>query len=82
MEENEIISKVRGILVSKLNHENFEINDKVSASDVEGWDSLRHMAIISGIEKTFAVKFKLKELNKLNNMGNLISMLKTKMEEK
>lgn len=82
MEENEIIGKIRKILVSELKHENFEIHDGLSATDVEGWDSLSHMAIIAEIEKSFGVKFKLKELNKLNNMGNLITLLDAKIDEK
>jgi acyl carrier protein len=82
MEENEIIGKIRKILVSELKHENFEIHDGLSAADVEGWDSLSHMAIIAEIEKSFGVKFKLKELNKLNNMGNLITLLDAKIDEK
>ena len=82
MEEDEIVNRIRNILISVLKHENFEINDSLSASDVGGWDSLSHMAIITRIEKSFEVKFKLKELNKLNNMGNLISLLTTKIEEK
>ncbi|HSH67567.1 MAG TPA: acyl carrier protein [Bacteroidia bacterium] len=73
MERNEIIEKIKTILVTILKHENFEMKDELSAADVAGWDSLTHMVIITEIEKSFQVKFKLKELNKLNNLGNLIN---------
>jgi len=40
---------------------------------------LTHMVIITEIEKTFQIKFKLKELNKLNNLGSLIELIESKL---
>ncbi|HRG59205.1 MAG TPA: acyl carrier protein [Bacteroidia bacterium] len=79
MERTEIAEKIKGILIKILKHENFEIKDELSATDVEGWDSLTHMLIITDIEELFGVKFKLKELNKLNNLGNLIDLIISKL---
>ena len=79
MERNEIIGKMKNILVSILKHENFEMKDELSAAQVDGWDSLTHMMIITEIEKSFQIKFKLKELNKLNDLGNLISLIQSKI---
>lgn len=81
MEKNEIIEKIRSVLVSVLKHENFEMKDDLSVTDVDGWDSLTHMFIITAIEASFGVKFKLKELNKLNNMGNLVALVSSKIEQ-
>ena len=81
MERNEIITGIRKILIEVLKHENFEMKDDASAVDIDGWDSLSHMIIITEIEKAFNVKFKLKELNKLNNMGNLIELVNSKLEQ-
>lgn len=79
MERNEIVEKIRTILKTVLKHENFSMKDEMSAKDVEGWDSLTHMVIITEIEKGLGVKFKLKELNKLNNMSSLITLIQTKL---
>jgi acyl carrier protein len=46
---------------------------------VEGWDSLTHMVILTEIEKEFGIQFKLKEINKLKNMGNLIELITSKL---
>lgn len=81
MEKNEIIEKIRNVLISVLKHENFEMKDDLSATDVDGWDSLTHMYIITEIEVRFGVKFKLKELNKLNNIGNLVTLVSSKIEQ-
>jgi acyl carrier protein len=78
MERTEIIEKIRKILVDVLKHEKFEMKDSLSASDVDGWDSLTHMIIITDIEKVFGIKIKLRELNKLNNMGDLLQLVASK----
>jgi acyl carrier protein len=79
MERNDIVNKLKNILVTILKHEKFEMKDELSAADVDGWDSLTHMVIITEIEKSFQIKFKLKELNKLNNLGNLIELIQSKI---
>jgi acyl carrier protein len=38
------------------------------------------MIIITEVEKKFEIKFKLKDLNKLNNIGNLIDIVALKTE--
>jgi len=78
MERNQIIDEIRKIVVSVVKHENFQMRDDLVAADVDGWDSLSHMMIITGIEEKFGFKFKLKDLNKLKNMGSLIEMVQTK----
>jgi acyl carrier protein len=79
MERNEIVDKLKKIIVTVVKHENFEMKDELSAPDVDGWDSLTHMVIITEIEKEFKVHFKLKELNKLNNLGSLINLIHSKI---
>ena len=37
------------------------------------------MLLISKIEEEFEIKFKLKELNNLNNVGNLVEIINEKI---
>jgi acyl carrier protein len=82
LERNLIVQKLKNILEQVLEHNNFEMVDDLSAKDVDGWDSLTHMLIITEIESAFEIRFKLKELNKLNNLGNLIELITAKVSEK
>lgn len=79
MERVDIAIEIGKILYSVFKKE-IEIHDNLSAKDVEGWDSLTHMVIITKIEDHFSVKFKLRDLNKLNNMGNLLDLVKAKID--
>ena len=79
MERVEIRERIRKILITVLGHESFEMKEDLTAKDVDGWDSLTHMEIVTSIEKDFGVTFKLKELNKLKNMGTLIDLVLSKL---
>lgn len=78
MDRNQILADLKIILQSVLNHENFEMTESLSATDVDGWDSLTHMMIISEVEKKFGITFKLKELNKMRNIGDMIDLIVSK----
>jgi acyl carrier protein len=79
MEKKEIAEKIRKILTIVLKHEIFELKDELTAGEIEGWDSLSHISIISEIEEEFKIRFKLKELNKLKNIGSLIEIVQSKL---
>jgi acyl carrier protein len=79
MERKEIIEKLKTILVSVLKHEDFEMKEELTAADVDGWDSLSHMMIITAIEKEFDIRFKLRDLNKLQNLRSLVALIQAKV---
>ena len=78
MQREEIVEKLQSILISVLKLDSVIINDDLTAANVDGWDSLTHMVIITEIENRFGVQFKLRELNKLTKMGNLITLIASK----
>ena len=79
MEETSIKEKIKEVLIATLEHDNFEMHDELTARDVDGWDSLSHMMIITKIEEQFGIRFKLRDLNKLKNMGSLVSVIQNKI---
>lgn len=78
MDKKDIREKVKGILISILELDHLEMTEDMTAADVAGWDSLSHMVIISEIEKEFNIRFKLRELSKLENLNALIGLIHQK----
>ncbi len=78
MERNEITEKLNAIFREVFNDQNIVVNDEMTAEDVETWDSLTNMLMISNVEKTFGIKIKLREINKLNKVGDLIDLIASK----
>ena len=75
MERTEIIEKLTSIFHEVFNDNTIVLRDNLTASEVERWDSLTNMLMINKVEETFGVKFKLKELNKLKSVGELIRII-------
>ena len=80
MTREEIISKLTVIFHEVFNDENIVLRDDMTAHDVEKWDSLTHMLMITKVEETFGIRFKLKELNKLKQVGDLIEIIGSKLQ--
>ena len=79
MERNEIVEKLTAVFQEVFSDSSLVLNDDMTANDVEKWDSLTHMLMISTVEERFGVKFKLKELNKLKKVGDIMAILSEKL---
>lgn len=80
MQRTEIIEKLTPIFREVFSEPNLILRDEITASDVDKWDSLSHMLMITEVEKSFGIKFKLKDLNKMKQVGDLISIIGSKFE--
>lgn len=78
MERNLIENKLTEIFREVFNDSALVLQEDMTANDVENWDSLTHMMMIAKVEEVFGVKFRLKELNKLKRVGDIISVLAEK----
>lgn len=80
MERNEIIGKLTSIFKDVFNNQSLILKDSLTANDVDNWDSLTHMLLITEIEEGFSIKFKLKDLNKMRNVGDMIEIIMSKLQ--
>lgn len=78
MNQEQILAELQQIFCEVLKRDNIIINETSTSNDVEGWDSLTHMIIISKIEKHFGIMFNFRELMKLKNVGDLRDVIKLK----
>ena len=78
MEEKAIITKLEKIFREVFSDESLIITRKMSANDVNEWNSLNNMILVSEVEKEFSIKFKLKDLNKMRNVGDMIDIIISK----
>ena len=79
MERADVYEKLTGIFRKVFDNDSLEIHDELTANDVESWDSLTHMLLITEVENSFSVKFRLKDLNKMRNVGDLADTIIAKL---
>lgn len=80
MNRNEIVENLTNVFHEVFNDNSIVLRDDMTAADVENWDSLTHMLMITKVEEVFGIKFKLKELNKLKMVGDLVSVVEGKLQ--
>ena len=56
-----------------------QLRPDMTANDVDGWDSLSHVNLITTIEAKFTIRFTQKELLKQRNVGDLIADIERKL---
>lgn len=79
MERSIIIEKLTPIFRAVFSEPELVVTDELNANDVDNWGSLTHMTMIAAVEETFGIMFKLKELKKLNSVGDLIDAIIAKL---
>ena len=55
------------------------LRPELTAYDVLGWDSFKQIEIILAIEERYGVKFRTKDLDALQNVGDLVRVLSGKI---
>jgi len=78
MKEEEITSKLKSVFQQVLEENDIIITREMTAQDIEAWDSLRHIQLISEVETAFGIKFKLREVLHMKKVGDLIDLIDAK----
>ena len=78
METTDIISRLTPIFRDVFNDDALVISEGMTAADVPTWDSLSNIDLLIGVEKAFGVKFSIKDVRNLKNVGELLELIKRK----
>ena len=78
MINDEITGKLKSVFEKVFDENDIAITREMTAEDVPTWDSLHHIQLISEVERAFKIKFKLREVLSMKNVGDLIDLIHTK----
>ena len=78
MEKSEIVSRLTPIFRDVFDNDALVVSDGMTAADVPTWDSLSNINMIIAVEKAFGVKFSIKDVRNLKNVGELLELIKRK----
>jgi acyl carrier protein len=71
MEQDELIKQVNKIFIDIFEDESIVLNEHTTTSDIEAWDSLNHIQMITAVEKHYKIRFDLNDLLNFKNVGDL-----------
>jgi acyl carrier protein len=78
METTDIVSRLTPIFRDVFNDDALVVSEGMTAADVPTWDSLSNINMIIAVEKAFGVKFSIKDVRSLKNVGELFELIKRK----
>ena len=70
MKNHEISKKVENLILEVLNIETLPIN--ASTENIDEWDSLAYLSIVSKLEKKFKLKIYQENIDKFNSIKNIV----------
>jgi acyl carrier protein len=78
MQEADIYAKLTTVFSDVFDDDSINVTSGLSARDVDGWDSLTHIRLMVTVEKAFKVKFSTPEIGRLENVGDLVTLIKSR----
>lgn len=75
MSREDITKKLTEIFRDVFDDEEIELSDSTTANDIEAWDSLEHISLIAAIEKAFKMRFTMREVSGMKNVGEMIDII-------
>ena len=76
MSAQDILAAVQDIFRDNFDDESLVITRDTCADDIEDWDSLEQINLLTAIEKKFSIKFKLADVRNLKDVGDLLDLVK------
>lgn len=75
MDKEKIKARLNEVFRDVFDDESIELSEDTTADDIDGWDSLEHITLISAVEKAFKMRFTMKEVSGMKNVGEMIDIL-------
>ncbi len=79
MTREEIFEKITEIFREEFDDDTLVIVDETYSEDIEDWDSLAHVELVMTMEKVFNMKFNIKEVGQLKNVGEMVDLIMSKL---
>lgn len=75
MDREKITERLTEVFRDVFDIEGLIITDETTADDIEDWDSLEHISLIAAVEKAFKMRFTMKEVSGMKNVGEMVDIL-------
>lgn len=74
MTRQDIFEKLNEVF-SDVFDEEITVTAETTADDIDEWDSLTHITLISEVEDTFGMKFSMKDVLGMQNVGEMAEII-------
>ncbi|MCH5205947.1 MAG: acyl carrier protein [Oscillospiraceae bacterium] len=75
MDREQVKIRLEKVFRDVFDDDSIELSDSTTADDIDAWDSLEHISLISAVEKAFKMRFTMKEVSGMKNVGEMIDIV-------
>jgi acyl carrier protein len=75
LSDSGIMAELTQILRDVLDAPDLIVRPQTTAAEVPGWDSMKHILIVMGVQEKFGIRLKPREIDRLNNVGDLAAVI-------
>ena len=79
MSDDLIYEKLTSVFHDVFEDDSIVLSPGTTARDIDGWDSLAHVRLMLTVERKFGIKFSASEIASLKNVGELASVIQSKL---
>ncbi len=75
MDQQQILATMQEIFRDNFDDPELVLTRETCADDIEGWDSLEQINLLSACESAFSLHFQLADIRGLRNVGDLVDLI-------
>ena len=75
MNEQQIFDTVQNIFRENFDDDSIVLTRETTADDIEDWDSLEQINLLTAIGDQFGIKFTLDDVRDLSNVGDILDLV-------
>lgn len=79
MEKTDILKSLEQVFQKVFKNSDLEIQENSSPNDIDKWDSINQLTLISEVEEHFKVKFNLNEIIEIEKVQDILNVLDEKL---
>lgn len=79
MTREDIFYQLTEVFIDVFDEVDITLSDSTTADDIDEWDSLEHITLITAIEKEFKIRFKMSEVSSMKNVGEMVDIIESRI---
>ncbi len=75
MNMNDLIQRLNEVFRDVFGDDSISVTPSTTSDDIEDWDSIEHINLIGAVESEFGMRFKMREVSGMKNVGEMIAII-------
>ena len=77
--EKEIYERLNNVFRDVFDDDEIVVKPETTSADIEDWDSLEHINLVVAVEQEFGIKFSMLEVTNMDNVGDMVDIIISKI---